>query len=254
MKQLDRGPYSRLTFSDHDRRPAWSADGKAIAFIRDTGATGGVFERPADGTGSARLIARLGVRVQEAYWTTNGKWLMLRTDNAGPGAGDILGMRSQADTTPVPFVATPFMELNPAVSPNGRWMAYVSKETGTAQVYVRPFPNTSGGRWQVSLDGGRNPVWARDGRSLYFIRKDGLLVEARLDRGATFAIGARQTLFDASRFQTTPYHQGFDVEPGDSTFLFIESTQPGGGGTNGARNIVVWGNHWFTDLKQRLNR
>ncbi len=253
IKQLDHGAYSRLSFGNHDRRPVWSPDGREVAFVRDTGATGAVFERPADGTGSARMVARLDVRVQEVDWTHDGKWLVLRTDNAGPGAGDIVGVRTSGDTTPVPLVATRFTELKPAVSPDVRWIAYESNESGTSQVYVRPFPNTNDGRWQVSLRGGENPVWAPDGRSLYFTRADGWLVEARLDTGPSFGIASRKPLFDASPyFNVGSFHQAFVAEPGN-TFLFGEAQQFGAAAASRPTKLV-WVDHWFTDLEQRLKR
>jgi Tol biopolymer transport system component len=253
IKQLDRGPYSRLSFGNQDRRPVWSPDGSKIAFIRDTGATGGVYERPANGTGSDRLIARLDVRVQEVCWTHDGKWLVLRTDNAAPGAGDLVGVRTSGDTTPVPLVASRFSELEPAVSPDNRWIAYTSSESGVRQVYVRPFPNTNDGRWQVSLNAGDSPVWSPDGRSLYYIRGDGRLVEAHLEGGMTFSVASRQPLFDATNYGSSGFHQSFVVEPDGKTFLFLVSAQAGAGSMD-ASTKLVWVDHWFADLKQRLNR
>ncbi len=253
IKQLDQGPYSRLTFGNQDRRPVWSPDGSKIAFIRDTGATGGVFERPANGTGGDRLVARLGVRVQEVFWTHDGKWLVLRTDNAGPGAGDLIGVRTSGDTTPVPLVASRFSEMEPAVSPDSRWIAYTSNESGVSEIYVRPFPNTNDGRWQVSLNGGDSPVWSPDGRSLYYLRGDSRLVEARLEGGTAFGVASRQPLFDATNYAASGFHQSFVVEPDGKTFLFAVSAQAGVG-FMAASPTLVWVDHWFTDLKQRLNR
>jgi Tol biopolymer transport system component/tRNA A-37 threonylcarbamoyl transferase component Bud32 len=254
IKQLDHGTYSRLSFGNQDRRPVWSPDERSVAFVRDTGATGAVFARPADGTGRDRRLARLDVRVQEVDWTHDGKWLVLRTDNAGPGAGDIVGVRTSGDTTPVPLVATRFTELNPAVSPDVRWIAYESNESGINQVYVRPFPNTNDGRWQVSLTGGENPVWASDGRSLYFTRGDGWLVEARLEAGPSFGIASREPLFDASAYFTVgSFHQAFVAEPRGNTFLFVEAQQFGAGAASQPTKLV-WVDHWFNDLKQRLKR
>ncbi|HEU4989919.1 MAG TPA: protein kinase [Gemmatimonadaceae bacterium] len=251
LKQMDRGPYSRLSFGDRDRRPAWSPDGRTVAFVRDTGANGGVYGRPADGTGSDRVLVQIDRRVQEVTWSPDGKWLVLRTDNTAPGAGDLVGVRTSGDTTPVPLVATRFSELSPAVSPDGKWLAYSSDDNGTPEVYVRPFPNTNGGRWQVSLDGGIDPAWSRDGRSLFFIDDNKALVEARLGAGPSFSVAGRQPLFQTSRFSLNMYHQDYVAEPGGKSFLFLESQQ-----LTGQRDAaeVVWVDHWFTDLEKKLKR
>src|SRR5207244_8588394 len=159
IKQLDGGPFTRLTFGGQDRRPAWSPDGREVAFIRDSLNTSYVFARRADGSSSDRLVVRLDRQVQEATWSPDGQWMVVRTDNGGAGAGDIIGVRTSGDSTPVPLVSSSFTELHPAVSPDGRWLAYTSIESGTNEVYVRAFPGTTGGRWQVANGGGTQPRW-----------------------------------------------------------------------------------------------
>ena len=94
IKQLDRGPFTRLTFGGQDRRPVWSPDGQVVAFVRDSLNTSSIFERRADGSTPERLLARLDRQVQEVSWSPDGRWLLLRTDNGGPGAGDIVGVRT----------------------------------------------------------------------------------------------------------------------------------------------------------------
>ncbi len=165
IKQLDRGPLTRLTFGGQDRRPVWSPDGRVVAFVRDTLNTSVIYERRADGSTPDRLLVRLTRQVQEVTWSPDGRWLLLRTDNGAAGLGDIVGVRTSGDTTPVPLVASPFTELHPTVSPDGRWLAYTSDESGANEVYVRPFPATTGGRWQVSNGGGGHPqlVGGREG-------------------------------------------------------------------------------------------
>ena len=139
IKQLDRGPFSRLTFSGQDRRPAWSPDGGQVAFIRDSLSGSSVYARVTDGSAPERRLVRLDRPVQEVTWSPDGRWLVLRTDDAARGAGDIVGVRTSGDTTPVPLLASGFTEMHPAVSPDGRWLAYTSNESGANEVYVRPF-------------------------------------------------------------------------------------------------------------------
>jgi Tol biopolymer transport system component len=123
IKQLDRGTFTRLTFGGQDRRPTWSPDGSEVAFLRDSLNTTSVFVRRIDGSTPDRQLARVGAQVQEIAWSPDGRWLALRTDNGGPGAGDILGVRTSGDSTPVPLVASSFTELHPAFSPDGHWLA-----------------------------------------------------------------------------------------------------------------------------------
>ena len=248
VKQLDNGPLTRLSFGGGDRRPAWSPDGRTVAFIRDTANTSVVLERPSDGSGPDRTPVRLGRQVQEVAWSPDGKWLLLRTDVATAGYGDIVGVRVNGDTTPVSLVASGYAEMHPAVSPNGHWLAYTSNESGQNEVYVRPFPATSGGRWQVSNDGGSSPVWARDGKELFYLDGATRLVAAELSPGPAFAVTGRRSLFDASGFALDLYHQAFDVT-GDGRFLFL---RPRGAAVGARGQRIVWVNNWFTDLQAKL--
>ena len=145
------------------------ADGRIVAFIRDTLGNAAVIGRYADGSRPDTLLWRYDRQLQEVEWTRDGDWLVVRTDNSVAGAGDLVGRRVRGDTTPVILVSSPYTELHPAVSNDGRWIAYTSNESGRNEVYVRPFPNTGEGRWQVSTAGGFQPRWSPDGQSLYFI-------------------------------------------------------------------------------------
>jgi serine/threonine-protein kinase len=251
IKQLDKGPFTRLTFGGNDRRPAWSPDGKTVAFIRDTALTSVVYARAADGTSPERALVRLDRQVQEVTWSPDGKWLIMRTDDTSPGAGDIVGVRLTGDTTPVPLAASPFTELHPAISPDSRWLAYASTESGTSEVYVRPFPATSGGRWQVSTQGGGLPRWASDGRELYFVDPRSNLIAARVSTTAGFEVTELETLFTDATLQLDLYHQNYEVLPQGRGFLAMRtrsSDQVGGG----PRLVMV--ENWFPDLKARLGK
>jgi serine/threonine-protein kinase len=250
IKQLDRGPTTRLTFGNRDRRPAWSPDGRLVAFIRDSANTSAVFARPADGAGPDRLLARLDRLVQEVAWSPDGNWVVMRTDNTMSGAGDLVGVRTSGDSTPVPLVASDFTELHPAVSPDGRWLAYASNESGVNEVYVRPFPGTHAVRWQVSNGGGASPAWSPTGRELFYLDAENRLMAAELQAGSTFAVAALTPLLDASGFVLDGFHQSFDVGPDGRSFIFLSPRRLAE--TRGVR--IVWGDHWFGDVEARLRR
>ncbi len=241
MKQLDRGPVTRLTFGGRDRRPEWSPDGRTIAFLRDTGNTSYVMARAADGSTPDRLLARINAQPQEIVWSSDGNWLVLRTDNTSAGAGDLIGVRVSGDTTAVPVVASPFTELTPALSPDSRWIAYGSNESGDYELYVRPFPNTSASRVQVSVAGGLEPRWSRDARTLFFLNGAKRMIAAHLEPGSEFAVASMEPLFDASQFRLDGFHQSYTVTP-DGQFLFLSPRREAGEGPGSTS--VVWVENW----------
>jgi Tol biopolymer transport system component len=148
-------------------------NGRAIMFgsNRAGTGTGGLYSRPADGTGSDSLILRAEQGIFEGAWSPDGRWLLFRTGGTvgQMGGRDIVGIRPGVDSAPVPVVVTPYDEEAIAISPDGRWLAYESNETGKTEVYLRPFPNTNSGKWQISNGGGVAPLWARTGRELFYV-------------------------------------------------------------------------------------
>ncbi len=249
IKQLERGPFTRLSFGGGDRRPVWSPDGRTVAFIRDTLGSSLVAARFADGSRPDTVMVHLSEPVQEFDWSRDGRWLVLRTDNGSKGAGDLIGVQTRGDTTPVLLVGSPFTEINPAISPDGRWLAYASNESGRNEIYVRPFPNTGDGRWQVSTGGGTQPRWSPDNSEVYFLDPVQTLIAAKVTARPGFAITDLHPLFDASRLGYSPFHQSYDVTPDGRAFIF---GAPVGAGANSRTPNLVRVDHWFRDLKTRL--
>jgi eukaryotic-like serine/threonine-protein kinase len=251
IKQLDRGTFTRLTFGGQDRRPMWSPDGSEVAFLRDSLNTTSVYVRRVDGSTPDGQLARIGAQVQEVAWSPDGRWLVLRTDNGGPGAGDILGVRTRGDSTPVPLVTSAFTELHPAISPDGRWLAYTSIESGENEVYVRPFPATTGARWQVSNGGGSQPRWSSDNRELFYLDAAFRVVAAEVRTAPTFEVAELRPLFDASGFFRDGFHQSYEVLPGGRGFVFLRPHQAGHT-TPGV--TLVEAEHWLDDVRARSGR
>ncbi|HMU61156.1 MAG TPA: protein kinase [Gemmatimonadales bacterium] len=252
IKQLDRGPFTRISFGGADRRPVWSPDGQMVAFVRDTLTTSVVVGRYADGRRPDSLLVHIDRQVQEVDWSRDGKWLVVRTDNGSAGAGDLVGIRTGGDTTPVPLVASSFTELNPAISPDSRWLAYASNESGQNEIFVRPFPNTGDGRWQVSTNGGFMPRWAPDGKTLYFIEPgSGELMSVPVTTGPTFAAGQARALFGTSGFVIDGFHTSFELTPDGRQFLF---TAPHQDNAAAAQPALVRSDNWFRDLEARMKQ
>jgi Tol biopolymer transport system component len=220
-----------------------------VAFVRDTVGSGFVAVIPADGSGAARTLVRLERQVQEVTWSPDGRWVVVRTDNATAGAGDIVAVRASGDTTPVPVAASEFTEINPALSPNTRWLAYASNESGIYEVYVRPFPGP-GGRWQISNGGGDQPVWSRDGRELFYLSLDGALIAAQVRETPVFSVSELRRLFDASGFVNGGFHQSFDVMPDGRSFVFFSPRRL----DTDQQPVLVEVDNWFSDVRARQHQ
>jgi serine/threonine-protein kinase len=249
VKQLERGPFTRLTFGGRDRRPAWSPDGKMVAFVRDSGAGGNIFVRAADGSGREQLLVHLDRQVQEVTYSPDGKWIVLRTDNSSAGAADIVGVRTGGDTMPVPIAATPFSELSPSISPDSRWVAYMSNQSGVNQIYVRAL-DEHGGLQQVSTLGGSEPRWSPDGRELFYLDPRQQLMAATVRTSPAFEVAGLRRLFDASGFLDPQFHQSYDAFPDGRSFAFMKTH--GAPLSTGSTVVVV--RNWFADVRARLGR
>ena len=249
VKQLDRGPFTRLTFSGRDRRPAWSPDGREIAFVRDSASGGDVYARAVDGGGTERRLANLDRAIQEVSWSHDGRWILVRTETGAAGNGDILALSTRGDSTVVRVATSAFSELQPAFSPDGRWVAYVSNDAVTNEVYVRPFPNSDAGRWQVSNGGGGSPVWSADGNELFFLNGANRLIAAELGTGPGFSVKELKPMFDATRSSYIGYHQSFEIAK-DGQFVFLGPLS-----AVAARTVrLVQVDNWFADLRAKLKQ
>ncbi|MGE5231507.1 MAG: hypothetical protein ACM3NS_07170, partial [Deltaproteobacteria bacterium] len=123
--------------------------------------------------------------------------------------------------------------------------------SGTNEVYVRPFPEAGGARWQVSNGGGTQPVWSPDGRELFFLDAGAHLTVAKVQTTPTFAVAGLTRLFDASGYVLDPFHQSYDVTPDGRSFIFARVRQQGAGVR---APQVVWADHWFSDIRARLKQ
>jgi serine/threonine-protein kinase len=251
IKQLPAGPLSRLTFdSGPEARPRWTPDGRSVTYI--VLADSSVRERPADGTGteSTRLLLP-GRQINEGFWSHDGRWLIARTGNDNSGR-DIVGLRPGVDSAPIPLAANPgFHESAAALSPDGKWLAYESNETGTEQVYLRPFPNVDGGKWQVSTNGGQAPLWAHSGRELFFVDGARNMVAVPVTPGPAPVLGDRQVLFrlDDEVYLGRPEHYAtIDISRDDRRFLMARRVTDG----RDAAPTFVLVENWFDELRSKM--
>jgi serine/threonine-protein kinase len=250
IKQIPSGPFSRLTFGDTaSLRPTWTADGRSVIYIGNAGPNGGTpTRRRADGTGATQTLVRSTFNFAQALETKDARWLLVRRSFLEAGAGDIYGIRA-GDSTLVPLVTGPATEIEPTVSPDGRWMAYVTNESGTPQVYVRPFPDVGSAKWQVSTTDGRDPIWSHSGRELFYLSPAGnRLMSVAVKPGATFAFDQPRPLFATAAYAPGNSTPPFDVSPDDKRFVFLRETTPS------ERTELIVVQHWTEELKQRVRK
>jgi serine/threonine-protein kinase len=228
VKSLDGAPKARLTFdAATDQRPAWRPGTGAVSFNSSRANPGGnllLYERNVDGSGGTRKLDMGDPRtIGGATWSPDGKWLVIRTNDQEAGNADILAIRPGLDSVARPLVASPAEELAPAVSPDGRWIAYSSNESGRREVYVRPFPETGSAQYQVSVDGGTVPLWSHDGRELFFIDAATNMVSVPVIPGPGFQHGQPQILFSAASFQLSAFFHPYDVTPDGKRFVMVRA-------------------------------
>jgi hypothetical protein len=161
-----------------------------------------------------------------------------------------VGKRTRGDTTPLPLVASDFTELHPAVSPDGRWLAYASDESGANEIYVRPFPGTTAGRWQVSNGGGDQPRWSASGRELFYLDGRDRLVAAGIRTAPSFEVTGLTPLFDLGSLVIDRFHQSYDVLPGGG-FVFLRPHRPT---QAAASDPLVVADHWLAEVRARASR
>ena len=210
----------RLTFQGVNTYVTWSLDGNRVAFSRMLDGERDIAWQAADGSGSAALLlARPGNQFEVEFMPANR--MVVREGNATGGEGLDLRTFALGSDSALDFAASPELERSMRVSPDGRWIAYVSNRAGREEVLVRPYPDPgTGAVWQVSNDGGTEPVWSRSGRELFFKSK-GTLFSAEIRTSTGFAVGARRRLFPTKGFFDNEWHARYDVLPGDTAFIMI---------------------------------
>jgi dipeptidyl aminopeptidase/acylaminoacyl peptidase len=158
----------------------------------------------------------------------------------------------EGDRASKPLLQDKYMEIQARISPDGRWIAYSSNESGKMEIYVRPFPDVNKGRWQVSTDGGDSPLWSPDGREIFYLNGDAVMavsVEAR----EAFSLGTPKLLFRGTHVAAYPSDgTPWDIHPDGKRFLMIKPPAPAGGQSADQPrkvNIVL---NWTEELKQRV--
>jgi Tol biopolymer transport system component len=199
---LDGARTIRLTFDPAlEQFPVWSADGGQIVFQSDRTGHRDIYRKSSSGAGSEDLLLESDQITVPSDWSADGRFLLYYTIDP-KSARDLWVLPMQQGRTPRVLLKTPFEERWPIFSPNGRWVAYMSDESGHSEIYVRPFTDLSSGtpgaaaQWQVSAAGGIFPRWRPDGKELYYIGPAGELLAAPItETGTTLTTGVPVVLF-----------------------------------------------------------
>ncbi len=217
---------SRITSKGDAHDAVWTPDGHHVTYLSLGTAGGPVFTVSADGASGERGIAIAGL-VHPGAWLPDGHRYVAGHGEVENGPSDIVILHADS-SPPEPLITSPFEEHSPAVSPDGRWLAYMSDETGRRQVYVRALGG-EGGRTLVSQGAGEEPVWSRQGRRLYYVEHEGAtsrLLAAHIVPGQPPRVAAREVVIDPLHYDPVSNHANWDVTP-DGRFVFIEPVAGG---------------------------
>ena len=183
VRDLARGVNSRFTLgAGNNFRPLWSPDGGTIVFSSDREGTPDLYEKSTRGQGGEKLLLKSDEPKSASAWTRDGRYIGYTSQNP-KSVTDIWVLPTFGDRKPIPVLVSPFLESQPMFSPDGRFVAYVSNESGAAEIYVQTFPD-GGGKWQVSSSGGVDPSWRGDGKELYYRSPDQKLMAVEIRSGA----------------------------------------------------------------------
>ena len=226
--------------------PVWSPSAQQVAFSSNRAGHLDVFLTPADGSGEAKALVATSRMEFPVDWSQDGKYL-LYTASDPESWGDVWYLERNEEGSewePHPFLQAHFNEGGAQFSPDGRYVAYRSDESGQAEVYVRPFP-TGRGKWTVSSKGGRQPRWRGDGKELFYLER-GAMVAVSVSTDPSFSLGSRTTLFERSSLRKkTSQDNNYDVSADGKRFVLAEPV-----GEDPAPSIHVVQN-WFAEFKDR---
>ena len=229
----------RLTREGFSDRPEWSPDGNRLLFVNAKKVMNELWWQPADGSGSAELVYRGSDAIREGVFTPDGNDIVFRMDTPDSNR-DIFLLPIQGERTPVPILVGIDDDKQPRVSPDSRWLAYVSNQSGREEVYVRALKGP-GARYPISTGGGGEPLWSPDGTRLYY-RVGARMMAARVVTSPSFTVVARDTLFEGP-YMTDPWHPNYDVMPDGKGFVMVRPVEQD-------RQLIMVMN-WGEELRQR---
>jgi eukaryotic-like serine/threonine-protein kinase len=243
LYDLARESLTRMTFDGNSNINAiWTPDGKKVTFASNKEGPVNIFWERADGSGGLERLTSSEYLHSPMSWSPDGQLLVYSEINATTGY-DIWVTRV-SDHKAQLFLRTPFNESAPRFSPNGKWLAYVSNESGRYEIYVQPYPGP-GGKWQISTEGGTEPVWNRNGRELFY-RNGDKMIAVDIVTQPDFTAGKPRVLFEGKHELSPGTFAYYDVSPDGQRFLMLKPSEAGETAPTQI-NVVL---NWFEELKR----
>jgi eukaryotic-like serine/threonine-protein kinase len=244
LYDIARGTLSRLTLEGSTSgNPVWTPDGARITFGSTNREGAGLFWQRTDGSGGPeRLCCDVGDAAPLSSWSPDGQ--LIAGGGAG-GAGDLSVLR-RGDGKPQVLLQTPFGEGAAMFSPDGRWLAYSSNESGSSEIYLQSYPGP-GGKWQISAEGGTEPMWNRNGRELFY-RTGNRMMAVDIAAQPSFSASKPRLLFEGQYEPTLISNANYDVSPDGQRFLMLKASQTEQAAPTQI-NVVL---NWFEELKRRV--
>ena len=242
LVDLARSTVSRLTFGSFNQtHPVWSPDGGRIVFASDRDGTSNLYQKISSGAGSEERLLASDTAKFSTDWSPDGRFIAY--ENQDPKTGtDLWVLPLFGDRKPIPFLRTEFNEGLGQFSPDVRWMAYSSDESGRREVYVQAFPTPSD-KWQISTAGGSYPRWRRDGKEIFYIGADRKLMAVAIQADSTLQAGQPQALFEPRVFGAPVIN--YTVSADGQRFLVNTPAE----GSNSAPVTVVL--NWTSEMKKQ---
>ncbi len=242
---LSRGIPTRFTFDPaEDTTPIWSPDGSRIVWGSNRSKVRDLYQKDSSGAGSEEVLFRSGSAKFSTDWSPDGRFILHRVVDPKTNL-ELWVLPVAGDGKPIPFIKATFGVDHGQFSPEGRWVAYSSNESGKWEVFVIPFPGP-GGKWQVSTAGGSEPRWRRDGKELFYLAPDGKLMAVEVKEGPTFEAGAARPLFQTRRREHVSSTDLFSYDVSADGQRFLVNTDVGEV-TSSPLTVVL---NWTAELKR----
>jgi Tol biopolymer transport system component len=219
VHEVARGTATRMTFDPAlDQTPVWSADSQKVLFTSNRTGSFLLYTKNADGSGSEAPLIDLGGALVNAWdWSRDGKYILFRK-------GSELGFLTSPEKAATTLMQAKWTVRGAQFSPDSRWIAYASNETGNMEIYVSPFPSVNG-KWQVSSAGGQEPKWRNDGKELFYVAADGKVMAVPVSVGASFEAGTPVALFQTHRRQPMSSQDLFSYDVTGDGQRFLVATK-----------------------------
>ena len=248
---IARRAMSRLAVDPgSDQIPVWWPDGQRVLFESHRDGPGMVYSRAADGNGPVTLVHESPAHQLPTSVSADGRQLVAEeVGREGSGGSDLALISLDGESRTAPLIRTPFNERQAKLSPDGRWLAYYSDESGQAEVYVRPFPGVNADRWQVSVGGGTQPIWHPNRLEMFYWNPaERAVMAVPFSAGLEFSAGIPERLFQGPYDLENPARRTYDVAPDGERFLMIKNDSAAAELADPSQIVLV--TNWLTELKR----